>query len=198
MARSVLRSFAFLVSLSACSSLFAGPMVKIISVVNGNTLRVDLRGKETDVRLLGVATPDPKDDARPILKRLGIEAMSFLKETTKSGWVMLEFPTGQPVADSTGVVDASVYGGTDASFINEKLIAQGFGVVNRKVECAFRDQLVKSENVARAGHRGIWGSFESGSGEAVASGRSHQETYIGELAQRNTPNYVTLWVIYYR
>lgn len=194
------KALARLLVASAClalaSSLFAGPMAKVLSIVNGNTIRVEYRGKETPIRLLGVATPDPTDEARPILKQLGLEAMEFLKEATKSGWVMVEFPTGSPVADDKGVVDASIYAGTNATFLNEKIVADGFGIVNRKIQTPFRDQLLSAEKTAKDAQRGIWGSFKTGGGADVAAGRRHQETYLGRGPddKKRAPDYVTLWI----
>ena len=191
---------ALLACLCAASSAFAasGVMAKVVTTINGNTLKVQLRGQETPVRLYGIATPDPNDSSKPILKKLGVEATEFLKEYVKSGWVYLEFPTGSAVADKDGVVDAFVYGGKQNLFINEQLIAEGFGVVNRKVPSAFRDDLIKVEAKAKASQRGIWGSFGNGGGQKVASGATHQGTYMGEAASQGGGNYVeyvTYWIV---
>lgn len=174
-------------------------MVKVLNVVNGNTLRVELRGEDVPVRLLGVATPDPNDQARPILQRLGTEAMAFLKEFTKPGWVMVEFPSGEPVRDKDGVIDASVYCGPEATFLNEKLIGEGFGIVNRKVECPFRNQLLLAEKAAKGAQLGIWGSFKGGNGEKVASGNTHHTSYLGEVPKGTDDVNVVVyyWVVTY-
>jgi endonuclease YncB( thermonuclease family) len=174
----------------------SGVMAKVLETINGNTLKVELRGKETQVRLYGIATPDPNDATKPILKQLGTEATEFLREYVKSGWVYIEFPTGSPVADKDGIVDGFVYGGKESAFLNEQLIAEGFGVVNRKVQSAFRDSLIQVEAKAKASQRGIWGSFGRGGGKKVASGSTHQGTYLGVGgAGEGAPDYVTYWII---
>ena len=189
---------ALVLCLFAAPAAFAGGvMAKVTGTVNGNTLQVQLRGQETQVRLYGIATPDPKDDTKPILKKLGVEATEFLREYVKSGWVYLEFPSGNPVADKDGIVDAFVYGGSQSAFVNEQLIAEGFGVVNRKVPSVFRDDLIRVEQKAKASRRGIWGSFGGGGGQQVASGASHQGTYIGESAGgigESSVTYVVAWI----
>ncbi len=181
------------------SPCFAGTMAKVLEVINGNSMRVEVRGKELRVRLIGVATPDPKDDARPLLKQLGVEATAFLTEYTRSGWVYLEFLTPQPIPGDDGFVEAAVYGGHDSAFINEKLVAEGFGVVNRKARNSFRDQLLEAEKIAKSSSRGIWGSFFSGSGKDVANGKSHQGKYIGDVApfSYSSAQDVTSWIMSY-
>jgi endonuclease YncB( thermonuclease family) len=184
----------------ATPSAFAatGVMAKVIGTVNGNTLKVNLRGQETQIRLYGIATPDPNDATKPILKKLGVEATEFLKEYVASGWVYVEFPTGSPVADKDGIVDAFVYGGKQSAFVNEALIAEGFGVVNRKVHSAYRDSLIRVEMRAKESQRGIWGSFDKGGGKQVASGSSHQGTYMGVAATRSGyADYVGYWIYSY-
>jgi endonuclease YncB( thermonuclease family) len=203
MRRSIPAAAAFICILATQSaSAASGVMAKVIETVNGNTLKVELRGKEAQVRLYGIATPDPNgDDSKPILKKLGVEAREFLKEYIKSGWVYVEFPTGSPVADKDGIVDAFVYGGKDHAFVNEQIISEGFGVVNRKVPSAFRDSLIKVEAQAKASQRGIWGSFGNGGGQKVASGGTHQGTYIGESAvgvgRSRSSDYVTTWILFF-
>jgi endonuclease YncB( thermonuclease family) len=212
MRKSVITAAAFFFFCS--THLFAvGTMVKVLGTINGSTLKVELRGKETQLRLLGIATPDPHDDKRPILKRLGLEAQDFLKEFTKSGFVYVEFPSGEPVVDKNGVVLASAWGGKDSELINEKLVMEGFGVVDRKqptLTAALREQLIKAEDAARMSRRGIWGSFSLGKGQDVASGKAKQGTYLGAVADPqwgsyngtyssySGSNYVVLWIIYYR
>lgn len=159
-----------------------GTMMKVLSIVNGSTIKADMRGKEIQVRLLGIATPDPNDEKHPILKRLGVEARDFLKEFMKSPMVYAEFPGGEANPDKDGVVDALLWGGPNSEFINEKILLDGFGVVDRRqaqLVGPLRDQLIKAEAAAKFSSRGLWGSFSQGGGQDVASGKSHQWTYLG-------------------
>ncbi len=170
-------------------------MAKVVSVVDGSTFRLQYRGAEHDARLMGVATPPTGDDTKPILKRLGSEAVTFLREMTNSGWVYVEFPAGEEPREKNGPVDVAVYGGRDSVLLNEKLVIEGFGIVNRKIPTPLNNQLLKAEAKAKESRRGIWGSFEFGDGKAVANGRSG--TYIGTVAPQGAPGYVTFWIISY-
>ncbi len=192
-------AFAFLST--AHIAVAGGTMMKVLSIVNGTTIRADVRGREMQVRLLGIATPDPNDVQHPILKQLGTEARDFLDEFTKSRSVYAEFPSGEPVPDKDGVVNALIWGGATSALINEKIVSDGFGVVDRHqvLPAELRAQLIKAEDSARISGRGLWGSFSHGHGQDIAAGRSHQGTYLGEIPSgRQQSSEVTYWVIIFR
>lgn len=185
-----------LVVVSATSLSAKSAMARLSSVVDGNTLQVELRGKSVKVRMHGVAVP-PADEARPILQKLNKEAAAFLAKYLSDGWVYLEFPDGDPVPDADGFVPAFVYRGSDAAFLNEKLVASGLAVVNKKEKNDFTAAWLKQQQGAEAARRGIWGDFESGDGERIASGVA-QGNYIGVPGnQGNRRSYVTYWIFYY-
>jgi endonuclease YncB( thermonuclease family) len=196
--RSIRRAVLSLVLLVAATSLQAGSaMAKFASVADGNTVIVTYRGAEMKVRMHGIVVP-PADAARPILERLNKETVAFLKKYLADGWIYLEFPDGAPKPEADGVVPAFVYRGSDATFLNKKLVAEGLAIVNRKERNAFTDDLLKVQANASATMRGIWGSFENADGEKIASGIA-QSTYIGHSAggQRGSSSYVTYWIILY-
>lgn len=171
-------------------------MARLSSVVDGSTLHVKLRGKELKVRMHGVAVP-PSDEARPILQQVNKEAAAFLNKYLSDGWVYLEFPGGEPVPDADGFVPAFVYRGSDAAFLNEKLVASGLAVVNKKEKNEFTSRWVTLQSGAEGARLGIWGNFEGGGGEKIASGIA-QGNYIGvpgDQGRRET--YVTYWIVFY-
>lgn len=169
-------------------------MAKLSAVVDGNTLAVTLRGVEMKIRMHGIAVP-PADEKRPVLQRLNNESLAFLKTYLSDGWVYLEFPEGTPVTDEDGYVPAFVYRGRDATFLNEKLVGVGLALVNKKEKNSFTDRWVKLQAGAKAGGRGIWGSFEDGGGEKIAAG-GVQQNYIGVsgASGRRQSSYVTYWI----
>lgn len=172
-------------------------MAKLSSVPDGNTIVVDYRGAEMKIRMHGIAVP-PADEARPILQRLNKESALFLKKYLADGWVYLEFPDDKKTADADGYVSAYVYRGRDAAFLNEKLVSGGLAIVNKKEKNSFTDKWLKLQETAQAAERGIWGSFENGGGEQIASGVG-QATYIGVPgSQGSRTTYVTYWIFLYR
>jgi endonuclease YncB( thermonuclease family) len=183
--------FMFIASAQASS----GVMAKVAKVTTGNTLTVLVEGKEMNLRLLGVATPDPNDPT-PVLKQLGTQADAFLREFLKAGWVYLEFRNGTPTPDTNGVVDAYVYrAGGDAVFVNERIIREGFGITNRKVACSNREAFIAVEEKAKGAQRGIWSPVIEADGQRVAS-QGHQMEYLG-VASNKAPSVVTHWIFFY-
>jgi endonuclease YncB( thermonuclease family) len=172
-------------------------MAKLSSVTDGNTILVEYRGAEMKIRMHGIAVP-PADESRPILQRLNKESALFLKKYLSDGWVYLEFPNDNKTADADGYVSAFVYRGKDAAFLNEKLISGGLAIVNKKEKTSFTDKWLQLQQTAQAAERGIWGSFENGGGEQIASGVG-QATYIGVPGnQGSRTTYVTYWIFLYR
>jgi endonuclease YncB( thermonuclease family) len=200
---SIFVSAAIAVMVSAQVALAGGTMIKVISVVNGSTLKADVRGKVMNIRLLGIATPDPNDAAHPVLKQLGTEARQFLEEFSKSRTAYAEFPGGDPVPDADGLVDALLWGGTNAEFVNEKIVKDGFGIVDGRqtqLKSALRAQLTAAERSAKFSARGLWGDFTFGSGHDVAAGRANQGTYFGVPGGggRSRSSEVSVWIVFFR
>lgn len=192
-----MRTIYVLLALTLAMPLHAGSaMAKLNSVIDGNTLAVTLRGEELKVRMHGIAVP-PADETRPILQRLNKEAVVFLQKYLGDGWVYLEFPGGEMKKDEGGFVPAYVYRGSDATFLNEKLVSVGLAVVNKKEKCSFSEGWSKQQNGAKASRRGIWGSFESGGGAQLASGAG-QGTHLGLSGDGyggGGTTYVTYWIL---
>ena len=194
---SALASAALLLVLSTPAHA-GSAMAKLSSVADGNTIIVDYRGKEMKLRMHGIAVP-PSDEGRPILQRLNKESAAFLKKYLSDGWVYLEFPDGKPAApDADGYVAAFVYRGKDAAFLNEKLVSSGLAIVNKKEKNSFTERWLQLQETANAAQRGIWGSFENGDGEQIASGVG-QATYIGVPgSQGPRTTYVRYWIFLFR
>lgn len=198
--RSSVRNFVLLLAFVAAVPLHAGSaMAKLSGIADGNTLLVTLRGKEIKVRMHGVAVP-PNDDKRPILQRLNRESSAFLKKYLEDGWVYLEFPEGSAKTDADGYVPAFVYRGSDAVFLNEKVVSAGLALVNKKEKNSFTDDWLAHQENAKSAQRGIWGSFEDGEGERIASGVP-QGTYLGvpgaTTSRYGGSSYVTTWIIFF-
>jgi hypothetical protein len=98
------RIFFFLVSLSLGLRLDAS-MVRVVGVVDGQTLVVEQRGAQVQAKLAGIVLTDE------------FQARALMQWTLVSKWVMLDEQPGGGFY---------VYRSPDALFVNRELVARGF------------------------------------------------------------------------
>ena len=99
-----IRILFFFVSLSLSLRLDA-EMVRVIGVTDGQTLVVERRGAQVEVKLAGIAMIDDRG------------AQELMQWTLVSSWVMLDEQPGGGFY---------VYRSPDALFVNRELVARGF------------------------------------------------------------------------
>jgi micrococcal nuclease len=127
----------FIVTL--CSPCYGEHSVKVIRVVDGDTLKVDFHGIELTTRLIGVDTPESRRNkkAKKDAKRsdqdldtiiaLGKKATEYVKRLVRPGnFVRLEFDVQQ--TDPYGRLLCYVYL-QDGRMLNEVLISSGHATI---------------------------------------------------------------------
>lgn len=134
------------------------PLFKVLKVVDGDTITVDVRGKKETVRLLGIDTPESVDPRKPV--------QCFAKEATAK---TKSFVLGQNVR----LVDDSTQGNRDkysrllryvylpdsrATFVNGEMIKQGYAFSFRQYPTKFLDKFNSLEKYAREHNLGLWNS----------------------------------------
>lgn len=125
----------------------------VVRVVDGDTIRVSVQGKEETIRLLLVDTPESVKPNHPV-EPFGLECSEFAKKTLSGKTVELEI--GDPERDKYERLLAYVW--IDGIMFNEMLLQEGLARVayvyppNDKYEDRFRD----IENVAKRAGNGIW------------------------------------------
>lgn len=140
---------------------------KFIKVIDGDTIVVNINGMEEKVRLIGVDTPESRQNKRAQLqeKELGKDAETIVelgkraKEFTKSmltgvSKVYLEFDVQQ--RDKYGRLLAYIYL-PDGRMLNKEIICNGYAMPltippNVKYEKEFRECFQK----AREERKGLW------------------------------------------
>lgn len=132
-----------------------GVEAKLRRVVSSQTIEVIIENKSYQVRLMGLDTPSLKqqpwaDEAKKFLVNfLTINNSMPLHSTT----IILE--TNLQVKDQYNRI--SGYGWFNDELINEKILAQGYGVVNLTYTDGKYDQkLLQAQNYARIMEKGIW------------------------------------------
>ncbi len=152
--------------------LFVAPTVhaqdgfRVLKVIDGDTIQVDIRGKKEVVRLLGIDTPESVDPRKPV--------QCFAKEATSK---MKGFIVGKSVM----LVDDSTQGNRDKykrllryvylpdsvrTFVNGEMVKQGYAFSYRQYPTKMLDKFNSFEKYAREHNLGLWGSCPS-SGIAI-------------------------------
>jgi endonuclease YncB( thermonuclease family) len=129
----------------------------VVSVTDGDTIVVRVRGRDEHVRLIGIDTPETVAPTKPV--------MCFGKEASHETASLL--PPGTPVQlvrdveprDDYGRLLAYVYRVPDGLFVNLRLAEAGFAdalsiAPNTTYAGAFRAAVA----AARAARRGLWGA----------------------------------------
>lgn len=139
----------------------AGEWYPVVKVTDGDTLTVNIDGKNQSVRLIGVNTPETVDPRRPV-QCFGKEASNAAHVLLDEQSVRLETDPSQGERDAYGRLLAYVFlpaqaGLPDGRMLNEYLIANGYGHeytfnIPYKYQAAFK----AAEIEARAAQKGLW------------------------------------------
>lgn len=129
-------------------------MARVVRVVDGDTLEVELDTGRERVRLLGIDTPETVHPTKPV-ECFGPEASSRMKELAPPG-TQVRLERDAELRDRFGRLLAHAYL-PDGTFINQSMVAEGFATTlfidpNR----AHRQALLAAEAEARSQGRGLW------------------------------------------
>ncbi len=131
-----------------------GPFV-VTSVTDGDTIRVDIDGQSTRVRLIGIDTPEVNDPRKPV-QCFGREASRRARELMDGTQVWLEYDPSQSRRDRYGRTLAYVWL-ADAVLVNEEMVNEGFAhEYTYGAPYKYRDIFRIAEQAARAAERGLW------------------------------------------
>lgn len=150
--------------------------VDVVSVIDGDTIKIDYEGKEETVRYLLIDTPEtnhPRLGEQP----LGPEATAENKRLIESGEVSIEFDVGGRF-DDYGRMLAYIY--VDGESIQEQLLESGFARVAYVFppNTRYLDAFEESEAMAKEAGIGIW-EFSN-----YATDRGFEEDAYGKSSQK--------------
>lgn len=104
--------------------LSPGASGRIVGIVDGDTLDIDLGGTRERVRLIGVDTPETKKPGTPV-ECFGPEATRHLTSLLPVGTEVVVARDVEP-RDDYGRLLLYVYRFDDGLFVNADLVAEGF------------------------------------------------------------------------
>ncbi len=131
------------------------PASKVVRVVDGDTVVVEVEGKPTTVRLIGVDAPESVHPRKPV-ERFGAESSKFLKGLIGGRSVRLEYEPGPSVLDRPGRTLAYLVR-DDGLAVNREIVAKGPGVAYTRFPFARMEDFRAAERAAREGKLGLWG-----------------------------------------
>ncbi|TRW46406.1 thermonuclease family protein [Georgenia yuyongxinii] len=131
-----------------------GPlMATVTGVVDGDTIDVTYRGKDSRVRLLNVDTPETVDPDEP-MQCLGPEATAFLEGMLPPG-TRVELQHDKERHDQYGRELAGVF--LDDTLVNAQIAREGLGIaVVYPPNDRFYDEVLAAQNEAEATGHGLY------------------------------------------
>lgn len=128
---------------------------RVIRVVDGDTLHVSVGCVDTDVRLIGVNTPETVDPGKPV-ECYGPEASARTHQLLDGHSVYLEYDPAQGRHDRYGRTLAYVW--LAHRLVNRNLIMHGYGHAETQYgSYRYESSFLAAEHTAQTHHRGLWG-----------------------------------------
>lgn len=132
-----------------------GPLLPVLAVVDGDTIRVEQSGESVPVRLIGVDAPEVSRPAQPA-QCFGAEASSFMTDLVEGERVRLEHDRSQGRLDDYGRQLAYVWL-AEGRLANELVIGEGFAFEYTYDEAyEYRDRFRAAQADAERNARGLW------------------------------------------
>lgn len=127
----------------------------MIRVVDGDTVVVDVQGQRETVRLLGIDTPETVDPRRPV-QCFGKEASAYTASLVPPG-TAVNLVGDVELRDQYGRLLAYVYKADDGTFVNLRLVQEGYAsVLTHPPNVAHAPEFVAAAAEARTAGRGLW------------------------------------------
>ena len=135
----------------------APPFYRVVEVIDGDTIKVDIGGKIETVRLIGIDTPEIANPHNPQDDYFGREAAQYTKQLLENQLVYLIPDPMQSNRDKYDRLLRYVFL-EDGTLINAKLIADGFAYNYIYEPFQFMKQFDYLEKEAKENQLGLWSS----------------------------------------
>ncbi len=130
-------------------------LYKVIKVVDGDTIKVDMDGKTETIRLIGIDSPEV-NDARESVKCFGEEASNKAREILYGKNVKLEADNTQGERDKYGRLLRYVFL-EDGTNINKMMIDEGYAYeYTYKFPYKYQSEFKEAEIEAKNAKKGLW------------------------------------------
>lgn len=163
---------------------------RVLSVVDGDTIKIEYKGRSETVRLIGIDTPETVNPSWP-LEIYAKEASAFTKNLLVGETVYLRFDI-----ETRGKYDrllAYIFRAPDGLFVNLEIVRQGYGNAYLKYPFKYKELFRRYESRARESKKGLWGAASSASTSDVKS-ENISEQKAPSRADADDDSTVTVYV----
>lgn len=164
-------------------------LYKIITVVDGDTVKIYINNKLESIRMIGLDTPETVDPRKEV-QCFGLEASKKAKEILEGKSVILEKDESQGERDKYGRLLLYLYL-EDGTFFNKWMIENGYGhEYTYNIPYKYQTEFKNAEKYARENKLGLWADdacVESASSDSInndsQSNTNSREPTISESVQ---------------
>jgi micrococcal nuclease len=165
------------------------PLFKVLRVVDGDTIVVDVRGNKETVRLLGIDTPETVDPRKPV-QCFGKAASDKMKSLVAGKSVILVDEKTQGNRDVYKRLLRYVYlPDSVRTFVNGEMVKQGYAFSYRQYPTKMLDKFNNFEKYAREHNLGLWSSCPL-SATPISTPRPKTVTYPAPIYTQPTTVYI--------
>lgn len=146
------------------------PLYSVVSVVDGDTVKLSIDGTTQTIRLIGLDTPETVDPRKPV-QCFGKEASNKAKELLAGRSVRIEVDASQGTLDKYGRTLGYIFR-DDGLFYNKYMIEQGFAhEYTYNIPYKYQSEFKAAEKSARENQRGLW-SPDTCNGDTTSASES--------------------------
>jgi endonuclease YncB( thermonuclease family) len=151
------------------------PLYAVVSVVDGDTVKLSIDGTTQTIRLIGMDTPETVDPRKPV-QCFGKEASNKAKELLTGRSVRIETDASQGTLDKYGRTLGYIFR-DDGLFYNKYMIEQGFAhEYTYNIPYKYQSEFKAAEKSARENQKGLWSPDTCNGDTTSASGSSDAQT----------------------
>ena len=166
------------------------PLYDVVSITDGDTIKVNYNGTVAPVRLIGVNTPETKDPRKPV-ECFGREASDYLAKLLTGKKVALETDPSQTERDKYNRLLRYVYlNGEDVGY---QIIKNGYGYeYTYNYPHKYQQEYIAAQKYAEDNNIGLWAPDACGIAEAEqdsvtsASGENEVENVEPKQSETDT------------
>lgn len=129
---------------------------KVLKVIDGDTVNVEIEGKSQTIRLIGIDSPETVDPRKPV-QCFGKEASNIAKELLTGKNVTLEDDSTQGNTDKYDRLLRYIYL-EDGTSVNKYMISEGYAheYTYQSNPYKYQTEYIKAGQSARENKKGLW------------------------------------------